>query len=83
MPYDNSFDPENGNIVWNFTNTDKIMEFKKGILNRIKILIKGVKTKIKKDEKMGNINNLPLWGKEKTDAFSFIANVPKFRIYYR
>jgi hypothetical protein len=79
------FDPENGTIVWNFTNTDKdkIMEFKKGILKRIKILIKGVKTKIKKDEKMGSINNVPLWGKEKTDAFSFIANIPKFRIYFR
>jgi hypothetical protein len=79
------FDPENGNIVWNFTNTDKdkTMAFKKGILNRIKLLIKCVKTKIKKDKKMGNINNVPLWGKEKTDAFSFIANVPKFRIYYR
>jgi len=79
------FNADKGTIVWNFTNEnkDKIMLFKKGILNRIKILKKGVKSKMKKDEKMGNINNVALWGKEKIDAFSFIGNVPKFRIYYR
>jgi len=79
------YDQENGTILWNFTNKNKefCMLFKKDILNRIKILIKGVKKKIKKDENEGRINNIPLFGKEKTDAFSFISNVPKFRIYYR
>lgn len=79
------FNADKGTIVWNFTNTDKdkIMAFKKGILNRIKLLKKEVKSKIKKDEKMGSINNVPLCGKQKMDALSFIENVPKFRIYYR
>jgi hypothetical protein len=77
------FSQKNGTIKWGTSNINDALQLKKLIKNRIKLLIKKTKEKIAKDKKMGNMNNVPLFGKHKQDAKKFIKAPPMFRIYYR